>query len=300
VIDRIAANDIATFYDRYYAHEEPVIITGAGAHGIGGGDSRGGALRARIADDPASIERLLWFDVRPEVLAWVCPTPPILQPLLDGTRAFCRRNFVRVWFSQRGDTTPWHYDGNSIHVCNLQLAGRKKWVIVSPDNPLSCIPFSNTCLFRDYALEGKRHHEFTLDEGELLFLPRYWFHRVESLGEQNININWVLTPLSKPTPSRTAQREAELIWLKSWLSRMTDPLRRRPLDPHTLLGREVLYTAAADVSTWSGFMRAVRELSRLWLFLLSLPTQIGRMASIALKKPRLRGAAVPQQMRDID
>ena len=283
MIDRIEARDQAAFLERYYRREEPVVITGAIESDDTEPRARWQALRARIEADHTSNERLLWVDVRGDVVAPLCPTPPIIAPLLDGSSVYLRPHFVRLWHNRRGDVTPWHYDGNSIHVCNLQLAGRKRWRIVSPDTPLTCLPFSNSCLFRDYALTGRRWYEFDLDEGELLFLPRYWFHRVESMGDVNVNINWVMTSLAAPADTRTARRERELLWLKRQLARVS---RRTPAS-------SALFQLANGVGVRAGLARAAREALRLPLVALTLPMQMRRARALLQARARLRASLAP-------
>ena len=285
VIHRIDASDHALFLGRYYQREEPVIISGV-TNVETDAVAVWQALLARVQDDRASKKRLFWFDVRPDVIGPLCPTPAILQPLLDNTAVYLRPNFIRVWFSHRGHITPWHYDGNSLHVCNLQLVGRKRWRIVSPHTPLACLPFSNTCLFRNYSLGRKQTYEFEVNQGELLFLPRYWFHYVESLDDVNVNVNWVLTSTQKPAPSKTARREAELLWLMRRVARVMETVRRtrhsRP-DP----GPDVLSAYASDVTVPAALLRATREMLRVVVLLPMLPLRLGEVTALARARAQL-------------
>jgi cupin-like protein len=286
VIHRIDASDHALFLGRYYQREEPVIISGIASSLETDAVAVWQALLARAQDDRASQKRFLWFDVRPDVIAPLCPTPAILQPLLDDPAVYLRPNFIRVWFSRRGHITPWHYDGNSLHVCNLQLVGRKRWRIVSPHTPLACLPFSNTCLFRDYSLEEKHTYEFEVDQGELLFLPRYWFHNVESLDDVNVNVNWVLTSTEKPAPSKTARREAELLWLMRRVSRVMATVRRKR---HGRPDQEsdVLSVYASDVTVPAALLRAAREMLRVVVLLPMLPLRLGEVTALARARAQL-------------
>lgn len=267
MIERIDSRDASAFAERYYATETPVILTGVAQSGADA-TALWRSLADRIARDDSAVRKLLWVDVTPEVVTPLCPTPPVVQSLLDPARAHVRRNFVRVWFHHRGHVTPWHYDGNSLHVFNLQLAGRKRWRIVSPETPLTCIPFSNACLFDDYTLQGKRHHDFVLESGEMLFLPRHWFHWVESLAEANVNVNWVLSPKSTLKPSPTSRRDAEILWLRRRLD-------RRPSE----MG-DVDEIIARSVSAAAGVGRLLRELLRLPLFLVYVPVRLARLLTL--------------------
>ncbi len=64
----------------------------------------------------------------------------------------------------------------------------------------------------------------------MLFVPRYWFHTVESQDDVNINLNWVWTDLdTAAAPSRTATRERECVAVRLWVRRAIDRLRRRQI-----------------------------------------------------------------------
>jgi hypothetical protein len=64
----------------------------------------------------------------------------------------------------------------------------------------------------------------------MLFMPRYWFHTVESQDDVNINLNWTWTDLdTTAAPSRTATRERECVAVRLWVRRAIDRLRRRQI-----------------------------------------------------------------------
>ena len=199
------------FRNDFYRAEEPVLFRQA-ARAAGTAEEICRLLNDRIAADDRKTERIMWYDVREQLLEEICGTPPVISELMNERDAFLRENCVRIWFNPRGHLSPWHYDGHSLHVFNLQLKGRKRWTIVSPDTPLTCMPFNNTCLFNQYSLKGKRYYEFTLEEGDLVFLPRYWYHLVRSEDEMNVNVNWVLMPKSRPVDTKWETRCASMSW----------------------------------------------------------------------------------------
>lgn len=270
-IRRIAADDLDTFHEHFYVRDAPVIITGVVDKRSVDAREMFDTLHARIRSDRTSTRRILWFDVQEPVIDQIIKAPELLKVLLNERHVFLRKNFIRVWLNSRGDVTPWHYDGNSIHVFNYQLQGRKKWIIVSPDTPLTCIPFSNTCLFQDYSLVRKKHFSFVLEEGELLFLPRYWLHRVESLDEININVNWVLTPKQMPGQSKVSRRDAELLALSGRLHKLLPRIIKKCLDLHAGRGRDAFIAITKDVTARRELARFVLEMARIPLLLLSLP-----------------------------
>jgi hypothetical protein len=57
-------------------------------------------------------------------------------------------------------------------------------------------------------------YEFETHPGEMLFLPRYWIHKVYSLDEINLNLNWVCTPKNPNIQSKLGKREIEILTLR--------------------------------------------------------------------------------------
>jgi len=136
--------------------------------------------------------------------------------------------------TENGYITWTNDDGrDSKDALNVQLKGKKRFVLLSPETPLGCYAFSHY-VRRFY--EGMRaldaHHDYTvfdLAAGDMLFLPRYWFHTVESQEEININLNWLWTDLDTPVvpSSRTAIRERECVAVRLWVRRTINRLRPR-------------------------------------------------------------------------
>jgi len=140
---------------------------------------------------------------------------------------------IRVWIACGGTVSPWHYDGNSLDGFNVQVRGRKHFMLVSPSTPLACFPLLTEARasFRGEDALSPRHcrASFVLEAGDMLYLPRYWFHRVQALDALNINVNWVWTDadFGAAAPSRTERREGERVAvLVAWAS-LVNRLRRR-------------------------------------------------------------------------
>ena len=124
-----------------------------------------------------------------------------------------------------------------------------------PETPLLCLPFSNIGMCRDYSLAGRRSFEFDLNEGDLLFLPRYWFHSVESMDDLNINLNWVLTPRRPPAATPSARREAEMMWIKRKLYPIMPRGVREAVDTYAGQGRPAIDALTRNVSAGSCIAR---------------------------------------------
>lgn len=288
MIATLDAAERATFRADFFEKEEPVLLRNV-ATVPGAAESLARTLNAGIVrDEPEEENAMLWHDVRPDTIAHLYDAPPLVRELLESDEALLRERHVRVWLSVRGHWTPWHYDGNSLHVFNLQLRGCKLWRIVAPETPLMCLPFSNLGLSRDYSLARRRCFEFETNEGDLLFLPRFWFHSVTSLGDLNINLNWVLTPRREAAASRTARREAELLWIKRRLYRLLPPDLSRSLDTYAGQGLSAVDALTKNVSTGSGIVRALREALKIPLLLAHLPMYIRTVAAMKRSRRLLR------------
>ena len=259
--------DIDGFLADFFEPEQPILFKQI-ARTESSAEALCRRLNARIAADEArvSLQTLCW-DVSPSVIEAICPIPRVVASALDPERVFVRERHVRLWFNREGHRTLWHYDGHSMHVFNLQLKGRKRWRIVAPETPLLCAPLTSFCMFDDYALERRRSYEFETHEGDMVFIPRHWYHSVDSIDELNININWVMTP-RRATPSNpTARREAELTWLKS-RTRWAWPRSVRDYnDAYGGVGRPAIDLLTQTVSPWAGAKRAGIEALKLPLAL---------------------------------
>ncbi len=286
MIPRIAASDHEQFLSKYYHAEQPVVLTEAvDSFATAGEVCR--KLNARINNDNTASQRLLWYDVRRNLLDQICGTPEIVDHVMNPDGAFLRDNCVRIWFNPAGHVTPWHYDGHSLHVFNLQFKGKKRWTIVAPETPFLCTPFSHTTVRKRPSIRGKRTFTFDLDEGEMLFLPRYWFHYVESVDDMNINVNWVLMPKVHAAPSVTARREAEMMWLKARLDPVLPANAKKTLHNYAGVGKPAVDNLTEHVSTTAGVMRLGKELVRVPFWLIALPAHVAKLRALLRTKREL-------------
>ncbi|KAJ8255437.1 hypothetical protein GJAV_G00204870 [Gymnothorax javanicus] len=111
-----------------------------------------------------------------------------------------------LWIGTAGANTPCHLDS---YGCNLvlQVQGRKRWHLFPPEDT-SClyptrIPYEESSVFsqvhvvrpdhkRFPAFSKARAHVVTLEPGQVLFVPRHWWHYVESLDPLTVSINsWI-------------------------------------------------------------------------------------------------------------
>ncbi|XP_038646006.1 HSPB1-associated protein 1 homolog isoform X2 [Scyliorhinus canicula] len=111
-----------------------------------------------------------------------------------------------LWIGSEAANTPCHLDS---YGCNLvlQVQGRKRWHLFPPEDTSSLyptrIPYEESSTFssvnvvnpdleRFPRFHGARRHIVTLHPGEVLFVPRHWWHYVESLDPVTVSVNsWI-------------------------------------------------------------------------------------------------------------
>ncbi len=155
---------------------------------------------------------------------------PDLAPLLDDVPVpshvpVDRLYTVWAWFSGAGVRTWLHYDNNGCHNLNAQVTGRKRCVLVHPDeldklalfpiggtNPaLNCsqIDVSAPDLARFPAFAEARALSARLGPGDLLFIPAWWLHAFEHDGDFNSNVNVWWKPAA-PVDNAVARHQAAI------------------------------------------------------------------------------------------
>jgi hypothetical protein len=127
-------------------------------------------------------------------------------------RRYLRKAMLKnVWISGGGITVGLHFD--AAENFNFQIRGRKIFNLYPPGvaafypQPM----FSQTAHISGVFRAGPdpdltRFPKFDPNaclrvqvcEGDVLYLPAYWWHQVESLGDENVNLNfWWLPPAKK-------------------------------------------------------------------------------------------------------
>ena len=99
-----------------------------------------------------------------------------------------------LWLSFENFTTQFHYDVDP----NLyyQIYGNKKWRIISPKywNSMYVYPSLHPSHRQSQVINILNDNtiEFELNAGDMLFLPSYWFHQVQTISNWSASINfWV-------------------------------------------------------------------------------------------------------------
>ncbi|MEV6282753.1 cupin-like domain-containing protein [Kribbella sp. NPDC051770] len=114
---------------------------------------------------------------------------------------------TKLWVSGRGLVTPLHYD--PVEVVHWMMEGSKRWVLVRP-GLRNLYPYglrTKAAMFSrvdpdapDRAAYPRwrkvRPIVFDLQAGELLYIPAFYWHRVESTTDHNVSMNyiWLASP----------------------------------------------------------------------------------------------------------
>ncbi|KAM6129659.1 HSPB1-associated protein 1 [Pterocles gutturalis] len=111
-----------------------------------------------------------------------------------------------LWIGSEGANTPCHLDS---YGCNLvlQVQGRKRWHLFPPGDTSflypTRIPYEESSIFSkvNVANPDLKHfpefrnataHVVTLSPGQVLLVPRHWWHYVESIDPITVSINsWI-------------------------------------------------------------------------------------------------------------
>jgi Cupin-like domain len=206
------------FLEKFYIPRRPVIIEGAAEHW----PALRRWTREYLTDTlergaSGATRQLLWWDIDRTLVVHDVPEPQLVAELRRLQTPRERARSCRLWMSEGGECTPWHYDGNSLEIFNAQVIGKKRFTLVSPHTPIDLAAFSllgrAPVALPEQLLSARHEHtSFELCAGELLYLPRHWFHFVESLEPFNANVNWVWTDLASGSlDNPVTRREQELV-----------------------------------------------------------------------------------------
>lgn len=91
----------------------------------------------------------------------------------------------RIWKHNKNNKTIWHYDDHGGDLYNICIQGSKHFYLAPPCQfpvyPLSSIA---------YHIDFKEKYLIKLDPCDMLYIPSYWFHKVITLEDNTINMNY--------------------------------------------------------------------------------------------------------------
>ncbi|MGE0556877.1 MAG: cupin-like domain-containing protein [Burkholderiales bacterium] len=212
----------STFCERYFDTETPVVIEKAGADWPAGKVWTEKYVHDQLSRDPSAKSASLWYWIEKGTLEKDYETPRVVSGFAGRPDIFPRNELMRIWIHRRGNVSSWHYDANMVNVLTVQVIGQKEWFLVSPETPLDCYPFTNFAILDGNDEKIFRRSIYTkviLNAGDLLYVPPLWFHKVYSLGEENINLDWIFTKRETAVCTRTLTRELERYSIEDYFSR---------------------------------------------------------------------------------
>jgi len=104
----------------------------------------------------------------------------------------------RFWEHNRGHVTRWHFDGDGVQVINICMSGSKLFEFASPCATL-VVPLTNVAM-----LDPITEQSVVINEGDVLFFPSFWFHKVTCLQDNTITYNICTIRELKPCPRDAA------------------------------------------------------------------------------------------------
>lgn len=177
--------------------------------------------------------------------------PPVMKMIDWAAFGFPKDgNESTFWLGTAGAHTPCHYD---TYGCNLvaQISGRKRWILYPPMDSLfldpSRVPYEESSVYSRInfekwssqvipAIPGTHPYIVELHPGDVLFVPRNWWHHVQNL-ELSISINiW----LERPEDDEARLKESLVKFLVAHTSRnLTPDLATELLNPNEV--KKILY-----------------------------------------------------------
>uniref|UniRef100_H3DE34 Hspb associated protein 1 n=1 Tax=Tetraodon nigroviridis TaxID=99883 RepID=H3DE34_TETNG len=138
-----------------------------------------------------------------------------------------------LWIGSEGANTPCHQDAYGYNLV-LQVQGRKRWHLFPPEDTRKLyptrIPYEESSVFsrvdvlqpdlrRFPAFRGARAHVVTLQPGQVLYVPRHWWHYVESVDPVTVSVNsWIELEEDHGTRVQEAVAKAVVFALKGTTS----------------------------------------------------------------------------------
>ncbi|KAH8251689.1 hypothetical protein KR038_004735 [Drosophila bunnanda] len=175
-------------------------------------------------------------------------------------------NDFSLWLGSEQANTPCHYDTFGVNVV-VQVHGCKSWLLFPPETPLQStrVPYEESsvyCLENFYAPDPDKIQELealslqayhcNLQAGDVLIVPRHWWHYVEARST-SLSVNyWV--PLKEDMDLALDEFLVKHI-VESFVKGESDQMKQYLLNPNQL--EEI---SAAPSELYAQFERAVHNL----------------------------------------
>ncbi|XP_046397206.1 HSPB1-associated protein 1 [Ischnura elegans] len=141
----------------------------------------------------------MYYDYK-HMYEWFKDDEEFLKAIDWGCLGFYGRNGrdSTLWIGSHGAHTPCHADTYGFNLV-AQLQGRKRWLLFPPDSPeilhhVTRVPYEESSIYVKGCVGGGKGgaRGIVLSPGEVLLVPRGWWHRVDTEGPISISVNtWV-------------------------------------------------------------------------------------------------------------
>jgi hypothetical protein len=117
-----------------------------------------------------------------------------------------KHDVTQLWYGAGGQVTPMHFDENENILC--QIHGSRTFTLIDPYfNDMVYIDGITTHVYtlvdphtpdlKKYPLfKYTRQLKVKVNAGDCIYLPSFWYHKVESAQGRNVAINWWYMPAS--------------------------------------------------------------------------------------------------------
>ena len=143
----------------------------------------------------------------------------------DKVRRFGLNTNYALWMGGAGVSTFIHRDAFACSVWNSQIRGKKRWLMFPPDTPDLAKDFRDMGKDPKVFLSENKPYHCDVEEGDLIYVPTGWWHRVFTL-EPSINLSIFFV---EPDDIHLYVKELRIYALLGWLNqekiKMRDPGR---------------------------------------------------------------------------
>ncbi len=101
---------------------------------------------------------------------------------------FTGRQTVTSAYIAFGKTDSYRAHWDSRDVFAVQLKGRKRWVVYEPSFEAPLYMHQSKFLEKEYSCPEKPYLDFILEEGDVFYIPRGWWHNVSPLDEPTVHL----------------------------------------------------------------------------------------------------------------
>lgn len=141
---------------------------------------------------------------------------------------------AELFMGAQGTGSPWHAANEWTFFVNV--VGQKQWKFIRPQFTLHMKPYYQKDLiyvvsaYADSDPEGITTYDVTLNPGDVLVFPAWWWHRVKNLSDETIGVavrfRTLMQQIKSPNPTLSMlQLTTAQQWKNIWLERTTGRLK---------------------------------------------------------------------------